>query len=83
MTDQFQSLREALAKILSNDFGTIQVWDFVSHIRNDLPRLLAEYDRMREALEQAKMYVEADELAHGRQFGTGNAIRAALNQETK
>jgi hypothetical protein len=43
--------------------------------------LRAEVERMRGALEQAKLYVERDEVAHGRQFGTGNAIRAALAEE--
>lgn len=37
-----------------------------------------EIQVLREALEQALRYVERDETAHGRQFGTGNAIRAAL-----
>lgn len=37
-----------------------------------------ELATMREALEQAKLYVERDEEAHGRKFGTGNAIRRAL-----
>lgn len=43
----------------------------------------AEARAMREALEQAKLYVERDEEAHGRKFGTGNAIRAALAREGK
>lgn len=42
--------------------------------------LQAQVEVMREALEQALRYVERDELAHGREFGTGNAIRAALTQ---
>lgn len=31
-----------------------------------------------EALEDALLYIERDETAHGRPFGTGNTIRAAL-----
>jgi len=43
----------------------------------------AEITRLRAALEQAKLYLERDEVAHGCEFGTGNAIRAALQQEEK
>jgi len=39
----------------------------------------AGIERLKAALEQALRYVERDEVAHGRQFGTGNAIRAALS----
>ena len=38
----------------------------------------AQNQRLKEALEQALLYVESDEVSHGRQFGTGNAIRQAL-----
>lgn len=38
----------------------------------------AERDKAREVLRQALRYVEADEVAHGRLFGTGNAIREVL-----
>lgn len=31
-----------------------------------------------EALDQARQYIEDDETAHGRKFGTGNAVRAAI-----
>ncbi|ADJ24796.1 hypothetical protein Hden_3001 [Hyphomicrobium denitrificans ATCC 51888] len=32
----------------------------------------------RDALEQARLYIEGDEETHGRQFGDGNAVRSAL-----
>ena len=43
-------------------------------------RLAAEAKsaRLEEALRSALAYVEQDEEAHGRKFGTGNAIRSAL-----
>ena len=49
--------------------------------KEELKDCYAKIERLRAALEQAKLYVERDETAHGRQFGTGNAIRAALAQE--
>jgi len=41
-------------------------------------RLIAAAPDMAEALERALTYIERDEEAHGRQFGEGNVIRAAL-----
>lgn len=34
--------------------------------------------RLLDAAEAALRYVESDETAHGRRFGTGNALRAAI-----
>ena len=41
-------------------------------------RLIAAAPEMLDALKQALLYIEGDEAAHGRQFGDGNAVRAAL-----
>lgn len=41
-------------------------------------RKLDYADEMYEALLRALDYVEADEEAHGRKFGTGNAIRTVV-----
>jgi len=49
----------------------------------DARAIMEEIGELGQALEQALRYVEADELAHGRRFGTGNAIRAALRREPK
>lgn len=46
-------------------------------------RLIAAAPEMLEALEQALRYIEADECAHGRQFGDGNVVRAAIAKATK
>ena len=70
MTDIVETLRAG--KIGPRD--QLEAADTIATLR-------AEVERMRRALEQAKLYVERDEVAHGRQFGTGNAIRAALAQE--
>jgi len=40
--------------------------------------LIAAAPKMAEALEDALLYVERDEEAHGRKFAVGNTIRAAL-----
>lgn len=34
--------------------------------------------QMFDALKQALLYIETDEIAHGRQFGDGNVVRAAI-----
>ena len=48
-------------------------------------RQLAQRDariaRLEETCRQALRWIEGDEATHGRQFGTGNALRAALAQE--
>lgn len=41
-------------------------------------RTLEALREAEKALEQARLYIERDEAAHGRQFGDGNAVRAAL-----
>lgn len=41
-------------------------------------RTLEALGEAEKALEQARLYIERDEAAHGRQFGDGNAVRAAL-----
>jgi len=41
-------------------------------------RALEALREAEKALEQARLYIERDEAAHGRQFGDGNAVRAAL-----
>ena len=41
-------------------------------------RLIAAAPELLEALDQARQYIEDDETAHGRKFGTGNAVRAAI-----
>ena len=55
---------------------TVEYWN----TRPIEDNLQAEIERLKEALEQALVYVESDELSHGRQFGTGNAIREALER---
>lgn len=45
-------------------------------------RLIAAAPEMLDALLQAQIYIEADEAVHGRQFGDGNAIRAAIAKAT-
>jgi hypothetical protein len=42
--------------------------------------LQSKLDKAVEALEQALGWIMADEHTHGRKFGTGNAIRAALKE---
>ena len=41
---------------------------------------LAREAKLREALERARSYIERDEAAHGRSFGEGNVVRAALGE---
>lgn len=56
-------------------------WDKIDKAARLLETLVRDGERMRAALERALAYVEDDETAHGRKFGTGNAIRAALKPE--
>jgi len=43
-----------------------------------LERIEKAADELADAAEQAREWIEGDECTHGRKFGTGNAIRAAL-----
>ncbi len=45
--------------------------------------LLDQRDVVLAALHQARIYIEADETAHGRIFGDGNAVRAAIAKAEK
>jgi hypothetical protein len=45
-------------------------------------RLIAAAPDLLEACEQALMWVEDDETTHGRKFGTGNVLRAAIAKAT-
>ena len=56
------------------DQAEIAAWPHWEYVRADLVADLVK------ALEQARLYIERDEVAHGRQFGDGNAIRAALSR---
>jgi hypothetical protein len=76
MTDIVDRLRHC-----SENCGDDYLYELAGRAADTIATLRAEVERMRRALEQAKLYVERDEVAHGRQFGTGNAIRAALAQE--
>ena len=78
MTDIVERLRQGL---YCPERGRHEPDDMLEEAADTITTLRAEVERMRRALEQAKLYVERDEVAHGRQFGTGNAIRAALAQE--
>ena len=46
--------------------------------KEETANLIAAAPELLEALEQACQYIEDDETAHGRKFGTGNAVRAAI-----
>jgi hypothetical protein len=39
---------------------------------------VATIQEMKAALQQCLVWIEADEETHGRKFGAGNAVRAAL-----
>ena len=41
-------------------------------------RACNSHDALVDVLRQALVYIESDETTHGRQFGTGNAIRTAI-----
>jgi len=43
-------------------------------------KAIAALPELVEALQRCLQYIEADETAHGRQFGEGNEARAALKQ---
>lgn len=46
--------------------------------KEETANLIAAAPELLEALDQARQYIEDDETAHGRKFGTGNAVRAAI-----
>lgn len=81
MTDKLREVQDALlgdaaCASLSN---TLAYWrESADTLRAELEAAKAENARLREALEQALVYVENDEATHGRLFSTGNAIRKAL-----
>lgn len=43
-------------------------------------RLIAAAPTMLEALKQALLYIQRDEVAHGRPFAAGNVVRAAISK---
>jgi hypothetical protein len=43
-------------------------------------RLIAAAPEMLDALKQALLYIERDEVAHGRPFAAGNVVRAAISK---
>jgi hypothetical protein len=62
---------------ISAEIVTWGPWSFAKPSR-DVSAAANLIDELSEALQQALLYVERDEVAHGRTFGIGKVIRAAL-----
>lgn len=77
-----RKLAEAEAELKKCGEAVMTYVETVKRKNREIWAAEADCAAMREALERAKDWIEHDELAHGRSFGTGNQIRAALTRST-